>query len=158
MSKKEKKRNKGYIYFLLIVIAIIICYLSIFNKPSKFYLSDKYYNNGEYITATSSDIELLNNDSYLLYTYNNFCNLPVHCKDVFESIMKKYKVDVISIPFGEFKNTGFYKKVEYAPSVLIIKDGKIVAYLDANKDRDLQKYQDEDEFEKWLSEYIYLTK
>lgn len=60
------------------------------------------------------------------------------------------------------KKTYLYKKVKYAPSVIIVKKQKIIAYLDAEKDEDMDKYQDEKEFEKWLKKYIifqhlYLT-
>ena len=43
------------------------------------------------------------------------------------------------------------------PSV-IIKNGKIVTYLDANKKEDLDRYQDTSSFESWLDKYIYLSK
>ena len=49
-----------------------------------------------------------------------------------------------------------YQKVKYAPSIIIVRDGHIVDYLDANSDDDLDKYQDVNEFEKWISKYIYL--
>ena len=52
------------------------------------------------------------------------------------------------------KKTYLYKKVKYAPSVIIVKKQKIIAYLDAEKDEDMDKYQDEKEFEKWLKKYI----
>ena len=68
--------------------------------------------------------------------------------------MEKYKIDFLSMPFKEFKNTKYYNKVKYAPSIIIIKQGKIVSYLDANKDKDLQKYQDVHEFENWINKYI----
>ena len=70
--------------------------------------------------------------------------------------MKKHNISIISIPFAEFKKTIFYKKVKYAPTIIIINKGKIIAYLDANSDKDLKKYQDINEFEKWIDNYIYL--
>ena len=48
--------------------------------------------------------------------------------------------------------------MKYAPSVLIIKDGKIVTFLDAEKNSDIEKYQDIDKFTEWVSKYIYLKK
>ena len=69
--------------------------------------------------------------------------------------MEKYKIDFVSIPFEKFKKTQLYNEVKYGPSILIIKEGKIIKYLDANKDSDLQKYQDTKEFEKWINKYIY---
>ena len=58
----------------------------------------------------------------------------------------------------EYKKTSYFNEVRYAPSIIVISKGKVLAYLDANKDEDLNKYQDSDEFESWLSEHIYLEK
>ena len=146
---------------LLIIFSILLltgCKINQDDGKERMYLSDNYYNNGEFIELKSNDLLDKVNDTYLLFTYNNYCSLPIPCEDIFKSFAKKYKIDFISMPFGEFKNTEFYNTVEYAPSVLRIKDNKIVAYLDANSDKDLEKYQDLKEFELWLDKYIYFNK
>jgi hypothetical protein len=94
----------------------------------------------------------------VIYTYNNFCNLPIQCETVFKEIMEKNKIDFISIPFADFKNTVFYHDVSFAPSIIIVDNGKIVSYLKADSNQDYDKYQKAEEFEKWLSKYIYLEK
>ena len=71
--------------------------------------------------------------------------------------MNKYKIDFLSISFDEFKNTGFSKKVKYAPSIIIVKEGKIVTYLDPNSDDDFDKYQDATKLEEWIKEYVELS-
>ena len=68
------------------------------------------------------------------------------------------KIDIISIPFLKYKDTSLYNKVKYAPSIIIVDRGKVISYLDANNNSDTIKYQDENEFEKWLNNYIYLSK
>jgi hypothetical protein len=146
---------------LLIIFSILLltsCKINQDDGKERMYLSDNYYNNGEFIELKSDDLLDKVNDTYLLFTYNNYCSLPIPCEDIFKSFAKKYKIDFISMPFGEFKNTEFYNTVEYAPSVLIIKNNKIVAYLDANSNDDLDKYQKLKEFEKWLDKYIYFSK
>ena len=150
-----KKKTIIIVSVILIIILISLILLKNNNKE-KFYLDDKYYNN-------SSPIEIDNNDmpesgNYILFTYNNYCTLPIPCEYIFDSFMSKYNISFISIPFEEFKKTSYYKKVKYAPTVIIIKNGKIVTYLDANSDEDLDKYQNLEEFEKWISKYIYLNK
>ena len=72
--------------------------------------------------------------------------------------MKKYKIDFLSIPFEEFKNTNIYKTVKYAPSVILVEKGNVVAYLDAESDDDLNKYQDINEFEEWMNNYVYFSR
>ncbi len=137
-------------FVLLITIFLLVgC-----TNNKEFYLEDKYYHNGDYINVSSSDIK--DNESYILYTYNNFCVLPVHCENIFKEVMEKYKIDVLSIPFDDFKNTSFYQEVKYAPSILIVKKGELISYLDANSDNDLEKYQDTTKFEEWLRKYIVL--
>ncbi len=137
-------------FVLLITIFLLVgC-----TNNKEFYLEDKYYQNGDYINVSSSDIK--DNESYILYTYNNFCVLPVHCENIFKEVMEKYKIDVLSIPFDDFKNTSFYQEVKYAPSILIVKKGELISYLDANSDNDLEKYQDTTKFEEWLRKYIVL--
>lgn len=141
---------KNFLALLIIPIIIIII------MPNKIYLTDKYYNEGKFIKKNS--LSTIKNDNYILYTYNPFCSFPKPCEKVFKSFMIKYKIDIISMPFSSFKKTDLYKKVKYAPSVIIIKKGKAVAYLDASSDNDIDKYQDEQAFTAWIKNYIYLEK
>ena len=70
--------------------------------------------------------------------------------------MKDNNITILSIPYEKYKLTDYVKKVKYAPSVLIINKNKVIAYLDADKDEDVNKYQDIEEFTNWVKEYIYL--
>ena len=140
--------------FLILILILIVCGCNKNNSNSKFYLNDKYYNKGEYVKVKSNEIS--QKDNFVLFTYNNYCSLAVPCEDIFEEFMKKYKIDFLSIPFDEFQDTYLYKTVKYGPSIIIVNKGKVVAYLDANKDEDIEKYQDVDKFKEWISNYIYL--
>lgn len=145
------------IYKILICISLL--FITGCNKNNeKFILNEKYYNNGDFIRVNSNELEKLENDNYILYTYNNYCAFSVSCEDIFKSFMNKYKIDFISIPFEEFKKTKLYNKIKYAPSVIIVKNGKVVSYLDSNSNDDYQKYQNEIEFEKWISKYVVIDK
>ena len=146
--------------FLIIVFLILFiltgCKMNQDDGKTRIYLSDKYYNNGNFIDVNKDDLS--DNETYVLYIYNNYCNFQIPCDEIFKKFMEKYNIDFLSMPFKDFKNTSFYDYVKYAPSVIIISDGKIISYLDANSDDDLSKYQDEKEFELWLDKYIYFRK
>ena len=146
---------KKIILIILITILITGCKKQ---NTEKMYLDEKYYNESEYIEVTAKDIKELNQETYLVFTYNNYCNLKIPCDTIFKKVMDKYNITILSLPFEEMKQTFIYNKVKYAPSVIIVKQNKVVAYLDAEKDEDYEKYQNETEFEKWLSKYIYLNK
>ena len=149
---------KKIFIIMLSFLVLTGCKLNQNDGKERMYLSNEYYNKGEFVDIKSNDLLDKVNDTYILFTYNSYCSLPVPCEDIFKSFAKKYKIDFISIPFEEFKNTKFYETVEYAPSIIIIKNNEIVDYLDANSDKDLNKYQDQKEFETWLDNYIYFTK
>ena len=139
------------IILLLVIFLLVGC-----SNNKEFYLTDKYYNKGDFIEVKESDLK--SDETYLLYTFNNFCALPVHCENIFKQVMEKYKIDILSMPFDRFKNTTYHQEIKYAPSIIIIRNGEIVSYLDANLDKDLEKYQNPTKFEEWLKEYIYLEK
>ena len=140
--------------FLIIFIALLFCGCS--KEIDKFYLDDEYYNDGKFIDVEALDE--LENKKYILYTNNNVCNFPKPCTNIFEEFMSEYNIDIVTIYYEDFKNTKYYKEVENAPSIIIMNNGKIIDYLDINSEEDEIKYQSVDEFTKWISKYIYLTK
>ena len=135
-----------------------MCLLTSCSGNKKIYLSNEFYSEGNFKEINNDSINQYNNKTYLLFTYNNYCSLPIPCDKIFLEVAKKNNISILSMPFSEFKKTVFYDTVKYAPSIIIVDEGKVIKYLDANKDEDLEKYQDVDKFEKWLNEYIYLKK
>lgn len=158
---KNKKKNKIIIIISVLLIAIVIGII-IFNKNEyngePFYLNDKYYSTGNFIMTDAKELEELidKKETFLLFVYNNFCTLPIPCETIFLDGIKDYKIDALQITFDEFKNTNLYNTIKLAPSFIIIKDGKIIDYLKADSDDDLDKYQDIEEFKNWLNKYILL--
>ena len=154
------KNKIGFIIALIIFIVIIICVLIFGSTNGRFYLEDKYYNDKGLVELSSKQVNELvkNKKSFILFSYNNYCSFSKPCTDVFENVSKDKGVEILQIPFDHFKKTSLYKKVKYAPSVMIIKNGKIVDYLDAESDDDKDLYQDEDKFYRWLKKYIYFEK
>ena len=92
--------------------------------------------------------------SFIVFAYNNYCLLETPCDEIFKKIMDKYNISFLYLPYEEMKKTFIYDDVKLAPSVILIKEGKIVTYLNTESNDDLPKYQDADEFEKWLTSYI----
>lgn len=148
------------------IISIILCFISIIclfgckheDEVNKIYLSDKYYESSEYIKIKAEDFDKIEDSTYVVYTYNSYCSLKIPCENIFKEVMDKYNISFYSLAVQEMKKTFIYDTVKYAPSVIIINNGEIVAYLDAESDDDLDKYQDAKDFERWLGKYIYLEK
>lgn len=154
--------NKRSIISILIFILVVafIFIIAIINRNTKFSLDDKYYKNGGLEDVSLNDLEnkIKNKESFVLFTYNDFCTFSVPCDTVFNTVSKKNNITILQIPFVDFKKSSLYKKVKYGPSVIIINKGKIEKYLDANSDGDKDLYQDNNKFYKWLSKYINIKK
>ncbi len=147
------------------ILTILVVIFSIFilcscekqkEDDSKIYLDKKFYEKSEIIKIKADEFKKINAKSYVVFTYNSYCNFTIPCDDIFKEVMDKYNLSFYGLPIAEMKKTFIYDTVKYAPSIVIIKNGKIIAYLDAESDEDLPKYQDTDEFEKWLGSYIHL--
>lgn len=123
----------------------------------KFYLDQQYYDSdGEYIKITSEYFKNIDTKNYVLFVYNNYCAFSVPCDEIFHEFMVENYIDFLSMPYEEFKNTELHDTVRFAPSVIIVREWKIIDYLDAEKDKDIQKYQSVEEFANWISKYIEL--
>ena len=48
--------------------------------------------------------------------------------------------------------------VEFAPSMVLYKEGKVVTYLDSVSNDDKLALTNVDSFKVWLEEYVYLEK
>lgn len=145
------------------VILIIIFILSMTGcgkESNKFYLNEEYYNDSRLVDI--DNLELISmfdtNKSFILFTYNPYCNFKVSCESIVEEFSKDNNITVFKIPFEEFKKTKLYKTVKYAPSIILINDGKIVSYLDPNKDEDSIKYQDKNALNNYIEMYIDMKK
>ena len=76
----------------------------------------------------------------------NFFYMPNSLKNIFFN-NKIYKYE-INMPI--FRKTKLYDVVKYAPTVIVVKEGEIYAYIDANKDL----IENEQQLESWLKTYI----
>ena len=140
------------------LIVLWIATLSLSACTQKFYLDEQYYNQGDFIEITSEDFENLDSQNYVLFTYNNYCAFSIPCDKIFKEFMAENKIDFLSMSYEEFKETKLHDTVEFAPSVIIVKNWKIVDYLNSEKDKYLDMYQDVDKFWQWIQKYIIINK
>lgn len=141
---------------LLVFVFTIVILFTGCGKKERIYLDDKYYGNNEFIEITSKDIK--KDGSYLVFVYNDFCALKVPCDKIFKEFMDDNKISMYSLSFKEMQKTFISDTLEYGPSIVIISDGKVIDYLDAENDKHLDYYQDSKKLKKWLEKSIYLKK
>ena len=145
---------------IILLVLVILSMTGCTKESSKFYLNDEYYNAGKLVDIDSKELTnmLKSNDSFILFTYNPYCNFKVSCENVVENFSKNNNITIFKIPFEEFKNTKLYNTIKYAPSIILINKGKIETYLDPNKDEDSIKYQEEKALKDYIEMYIDIKK
>ena len=95
-------------------------------------------------------------ESFILFVYNDFCSFSIPCDSVFDETSTSLNIQILQIPYRDFKTSKLSSKLKYAPSIMIFEKGKVVDYLDAESDDDYDLYQDVNKFKIWLSKYIYI--
>lgn len=156
------KKKALLIIGLIVLVIIIVVSLIIFNNQNKkikpFFLEDMYY---EQSKVTEIDTNTFNNliekkKSFVIFVYQPMCITSSDFESVLNDLLKENTLSIYKIAFSDIKNTDAGKKVKYYPSFIIYENGKMVDYLEANKDEDTIYYSSKDEFKKWLTKYVNL--
>ena len=154
------KKIKRILIILLSIILVILIALLILNskKIKSFDIEEEYYEKNELIEINKKELEQLEKDkkSFVLFIYLPGCTSCAAFSEVLDKFMSKNNITVYKTEIKYAKETSIGKKVKYAPSFVVYKEGKIVAYLDATKDKDKPYYEDVNKFTNWFIKYVNL--
>lgn len=126
----------------------------------KFYLEESYYESNKLIEINNEDLKKLEKDKkdFILFVYLPGCSSCAEFKTVLEDFLLENNISINYISILDSNGTSVEKKVKFAPSFMVYKDGKVVDFLDSNSDDDVSYFKDVNNFRSWLENYIYLTK
>ena len=150
-------KKKIIICFAALILLIVICLLIFVNRPvEKFYLEDKYYGNNN---LTEIDIKTLNKliddkESFGLFIYEPSCVTSNEFNEVLVSFQEENNISFYKFPFSQINGTSLEKEIKYYPSFIIYKDGKIIDFLEADKDEDIKRYKNKNDFKNWFFSYV----
>ena len=99
-----------------------------------------------------------NEDNFGIFVYLPGCSSCAEFKTVLEDFLTDNNININYISILDSDGTAVEKKVKYAPSFMVYKDGKVVAYLDSNSDEDTPYFKDANNFKNWLENYVFLSK
>ena len=153
---------KKYLTLLLLLLTVLLCVAC--KKEGKeiiiepFDLKDEYYQESKIIDLEQKDLEKMieDDESFVMYIYLPGCSSCAEFKEVLQEFQKDNKLVIYSTQIKIAHAIGLKEKIPYAPSFAVYKEGKLIAYLDAMSDDDLQYYMTSDDFKTWLTEYINL--
>ena len=147
---------KKIVLISISLIAIIISLILTFTN-NKFSLEDKYYNNGKIIQISGEEYNALikEKESFIVFVHlPGVCLFNLPFAPIVEEYVSTTNITIYSLNFKDIDNTNLEEKIQYSPSVVLIKKGKINKYLDPNKESDLKYYKDINDFDNWINSYI----
>lgn len=153
-----KKKIVIFIIVLSLVVSIILASSKTLNKKA-FSLDDEYYETKEVVEINNDKLEELisKKKNFVVFIYQPLCTTSGDFSKVLDDFLEEEQLSIYKLAFSNVENKELKKKVKYYPSVIIYKKGKIVAYLEANKNDDVKYYASKDGFKEWLSKYVILN-
>ncbi len=150
----NKKKLLLIISALLLLSLIIFISFKILNH--NFYLDDKYYGNNEIYEIGIEEFNNLisNKESFGIFVYQPACTTSAEFEQVLYDFFKQNNMSIYKIKFSDiYEHTDFLK---FYPSFIIYRNGKMVDFLEADKDKDLKYYQSVNGFSEWFTKYVIL--
>lgn len=143
-----------------VAILIGLVLLLVGCKQEKFYLEKNLYEKSAITEIDLDTFEKLEREEkeFAIFVYLPGCTSCAQFREVLEEFGKDNTIEFYAISINDVKDTSIMKKIKYAPSMLLYKDGKVVDYLDATSDNDKGALTNVNSFKEWLEEYIYLSK
>lgn len=152
-----KKKIVISIIVLSLVVGIILIGSKALNKRA-FILDDEYYGTKAFLEINDDKLEELidKKKNFVVFIHQPLCTTSGDFSKVLDDFLEEEHLSIYKLAFSNVENKELKKKVKYYPSVVIYKDGKIVAYLEANRNDDIKYYESKDGFREWLSKYVML--
>ena len=127
-----------------------------FDDP-KVKLDAEYYADGaEFMELSAGEYEGLveAKKSFVVFVDRDGCTTADRLREYVTRYMTETGILTYRMMFAEVKEASLHEKVKYCPSVAVVSNGKVVAFLRADEDEDADKYNDYDAFKAWIGKYL----
>ena len=145
---------------IILILIVVIIERNFIQKTSDFmfYLEEKYYGDSIFNEIESNDLNNLINDkeSFAIFIHQPFCSTSYEFNKILTKFAEENKISFYKMSFDEMKKTVMYENIKYYPSFAIYNDGKLIDFLEADSDEDLNRYKDMEEFKNWFNGYIQM--
>ena len=145
---------------IILIFIVVIIERNFIQKTSNFmfYLEEKYYGDSVFNEIESNDLNNLINDkeSFAIFIHQPFCSTSYEFNKILTKFSEENKISFYKMSFDEMKKTVMYENIKYYPSFAIYNNGKLIDFLDAESDEDLNCYKDMEEFKNWFNSYIQM--
>lgn len=158
----QKKTNTFKIAALCILIlsvfAIVIVITFSQSKPDMpFRLSDEYYGTSEMLTGlTAEEYEKLLSEkrSFVVMVDKPGCITTPPMRERMANFPDNMQFKYYQFMWSEAKESSLHNYVTFVPSVAIIREGEVVAWLRADSDEDTEYFNSAEALQSWVAKYV----
>ena len=168
---KKRESNKKLIIIAIATLAALLVIGFVFfavlgGANKKVEVEDSIVLDAEYKNTDGKQIEIAERSedpvrfldemiekekSFVLYVSLPICNGDAaKFKQYVLDFQHNEKVSFYYLTSDYIKDSKVYETVKYYPSVIIVKEGKIINYLKYDSDSDIEYYKSYDGFSRWL--------
>jgi thiol-disulfide isomerase/thioredoxin len=151
---------KKKVIFCLFVLCLfgLFSYLLMRRFQTTFYLDDNYYGGSDMMELQMDELRELikTKKSFAVFVYQPMCVTSSDFERLLNTFLQEKKIKIYKIAFSDIKDTELGKMVSYYPSFLIYHKGKLIDFLEADKDEDVPNYTSKEHFERWFTKYVKL--
>lgn len=147
------------IAFCFLIVSIGLSVIILLSSDT-FYLETKYYGDTSVEEIDTSKLNRLiaTNESFALFVYQPACVNSTNFEIVLTNYQKEKNISIKKITFSNLKGTILEDKIKYYPSFVIFKNGRVVDYLETDKDEDIATFKSVEGFDKWFTKYVKIRK
>lgn len=150
------KKGRVIIPLLLLVISLITS--GCIKEDNTFYLDSQYYGSSKLNETDADSLENLleEKETFALFVYQPLCAASEDFKDVLTDFTKENGMSFYKITYSKLKETSLKEAVKYYPTLVIIREGEIVDFLESDSAEDYNYYKTSDGFKTWFTKYVKL--
>lgn len=145
-------------FLILASLASLITIIYLTKTPKKFYLENTYYKSPAMEEIKFDELNNLTKEkkSFAVFIYQPMCVTSSKFETILNDFLKENNISIYKLAYSNIKDTTLGKTIKYYPSFIIYHKGKIVDYLEADKDKDVAAYTTKDGFKEWFTKYVKL--
>lgn len=145
-------------FLILASLASLVTIIYLTKTPKKFYLENTYYKSPAMEEIKFDELNNLTKEkkSFAVFIYQPMCVTSSKFETILNDFLKENNISIYKLAYSNIKDTTLGKTIKYYPSFIIYHKGKIVDYLEADKDKDVAAYTTKDGFKEWFTKYVKL--
>ena len=144
----------GLVAAVILILIGVCAYVYIDNLP--FRLSDEYYGKSESITLKTDEYEQLvaEKKSFIVLVDKPGCVTTAEMRQMMADFPDDMQFKYYNFMWSQVKESSLHEYISFAPSVAIIKNGKVKAYLRSDVDEDGKYFYDAAALQEWVRKYV----